>query len=208
MPLKVTEGRGVSTQVADRKALFLKSPSSLVLSVRYAFDMWRQTTPLRNHKYRRVCLVSWWLQIVLPAPRLRYLQCRTNVFVSRVIEIFFLTFVHYNLWVITLSSFCLRSLSAAVNTYYLACSCCPINSSYVLLSNKIALLMDILLHQLTVSLCTERRRRCWIYLEVFVVFCDHMKIFHVFFEINHWHRVIWPMKNPWPFFRHQFLLQC
>lgn len=48
-----------------------------------------------------------------------------------------------------------RSLSAAVNTYYLACCCCPINSSYVLLSNKIALLMDILLHQLTVSLCIE-----------------------------------------------------
>ncbi|CAF98291.1 unnamed protein product, partial [Tetraodon nigroviridis] len=43
----------------------------------------------------------------------------------------------------------LKSLSAAVNTYYLACSCCPINSSYVLLTNKIALLMDILLHQLT-----------------------------------------------------------
>lgn len=60
--------------------------------VRYAFDMWRQTTPLGNHKYRRVCLVSWWLQIVLPAPRLRYLQCRTILFVSRVIKALFFNF--------------------------------------------------------------------------------------------------------------------
>uniref|UniRef100_A0A8D3DI04 S-phase cyclin A-associated protein in the ER n=1 Tax=Scophthalmus maximus TaxID=52904 RepID=A0A8D3DI04_SCOMX len=43
----------------------------------------------------------------------------------------------------------LKSLCAAVNTYYLACSCCPLNCSYVLFSNKIALLMDLLLHQLT-----------------------------------------------------------
>uniref|UniRef100_H3CSI1 S-phase cyclin A-associated protein in the ER n=1 Tax=Tetraodon nigroviridis TaxID=99883 RepID=H3CSI1_TETNG len=49
----------------------------------------------------------------------------------------------------------LKSLSAAVNTYYLACSCCPINSSYVLLTNKIALLMDILLHQLTLYVPDE-----------------------------------------------------
>ncbi|XP_056907875.1 S phase cyclin A-associated protein in the endoplasmic reticulum isoform X2 [Takifugu flavidus] len=49
----------------------------------------------------------------------------------------------------------LKSLSAAVNTYYLACCCCPINSSYVLLSNKIALLMDVLLHQLTLYVPDE-----------------------------------------------------
>ncbi|XP_056273772.1 S phase cyclin A-associated protein in the endoplasmic reticulum isoform X2 [Pseudoliparis swirei] len=43
----------------------------------------------------------------------------------------------------------LKSLCAAINTYYLACSCCPPSCSYVLFSNKIALLMDLLLHQLT-----------------------------------------------------------
>uniref|UniRef100_A0A3P8VJJ2 S-phase cyclin A-associated protein in the ER n=1 Tax=Cynoglossus semilaevis TaxID=244447 RepID=A0A3P8VJJ2_CYNSE len=46
----------------------------------------------------------------------------------------------------------LKSLCAAVNTYYLACSCCPLNCAYVLLSNKIMLLIDLLMHQLTVSL--------------------------------------------------------
>uniref|UniRef100_A0A3Q3VZ53 U1-type domain-containing protein n=1 Tax=Mola mola TaxID=94237 RepID=A0A3Q3VZ53_MOLML len=49
----------------------------------------------------------------------------------------------------------LKSLCAAVNTYYLACSCCPINSFYVLFSNKIALLMDLLLHQLTLYVPDE-----------------------------------------------------
>ncbi|XP_070687222.1 S phase cyclin A-associated protein in the endoplasmic reticulum [Pempheris klunzingeri] len=49
----------------------------------------------------------------------------------------------------------LKSLCAAVNTYYLACSCCPINCSYVLFSNKIALLMDLLLHQLTLYVPDE-----------------------------------------------------
>ncbi|XP_061772961.1 S phase cyclin A-associated protein in the endoplasmic reticulum isoform X7 [Nerophis ophidion] len=49
----------------------------------------------------------------------------------------------------------LKSLCAAVNTYYLACSCCPLNCSYVLFSNKIALLMDLLLHQLTLYVPEE-----------------------------------------------------
>ncbi|XP_059190734.1 S phase cyclin A-associated protein in the endoplasmic reticulum isoform X1 [Centropristis striata] len=49
----------------------------------------------------------------------------------------------------------LKSLCAAVNTYYLACSCCPFNCSYVLFSNKIALLMDLLLHQLTLYVPDE-----------------------------------------------------
>ncbi|XP_041651766.1 S phase cyclin A-associated protein in the endoplasmic reticulum isoform X2 [Cheilinus undulatus] len=48
-----------------------------------------------------------------------------------------------------------KSLCAAVNTYYLACSCCPLNCSYVLFSNKIALLMDLLLHQLTLYVPEE-----------------------------------------------------
>ncbi|XP_072241941.1 S phase cyclin A-associated protein in the endoplasmic reticulum isoform X4 [Leuresthes tenuis] len=43
----------------------------------------------------------------------------------------------------------LKSLCAAVDIYYLACSCCAFNCSYVLFSNKIVLLMDLLLHQLT-----------------------------------------------------------
>uniref|UniRef100_A0A3P8QIB7 C2H2-type domain-containing protein n=1 Tax=Astatotilapia calliptera TaxID=8154 RepID=A0A3P8QIB7_ASTCA len=46
----------------------------------------------------------------------------------------------------------LKSLCSAVNIYNLACSCCALNCSYVLFSNKIVLLMDLLLHQLTVSL--------------------------------------------------------
>lgn len=122
--------------------LFLKSASLLALSVRYASDLWRQTTPLRNHKYRRVCLASWWLQIVLSVPRARHLLTSTSVYLC------FLTVIN-NL----LSSFCVRSLCAAVNIYCLACSCCPLNCSYVLFSNKIAFLMDLLLHQLTVSPC-------------------------------------------------------
>ncbi|XP_034542425.1 S phase cyclin A-associated protein in the endoplasmic reticulum [Notolabrus celidotus] len=48
-----------------------------------------------------------------------------------------------------------KSLCAATNTYYLACSCCPLNCSYVLFSNKIALLMDLLLHQLTLYVPEE-----------------------------------------------------
>ncbi|KAM7003373.1 S phase cyclin A-associated protein in the endoplasmic reticulum isoform 6-T6 [Tautogolabrus adspersus] len=48
-----------------------------------------------------------------------------------------------------------KSLCAAVNIYYLACSCCPLNCSYVLFSNKIALLMDLLLHQLTLYVPEE-----------------------------------------------------
>ncbi|KAM4618652.1 S phase cyclin A-associated protein in the endoplasmic reticulum [Polymixia lowei] len=49
----------------------------------------------------------------------------------------------------------LKSLCAAVNTYYLACSRCPLNCSYVLFSNKIAFLMDLLLHQLTLYVPDE-----------------------------------------------------
>uniref|UniRef100_A0A8C2X4U8 S-phase cyclin A-associated protein in the ER n=1 Tax=Cyclopterus lumpus TaxID=8103 RepID=A0A8C2X4U8_CYCLU len=49
----------------------------------------------------------------------------------------------------------LKSLCAAINTYYLACSCCPPSCSYVLFSNKIALLMDLLLHQLTLYVPDE-----------------------------------------------------
>lgn len=49
----------------------------------------------------------------------------------------------------------LKSLCVAVNTYYLACSRCPLNCSYVLFSNKIALLMDLLLHQLTLYVPDE-----------------------------------------------------
>uniref|UniRef100_A0A672IDM3 C2H2-type domain-containing protein n=1 Tax=Salarias fasciatus TaxID=181472 RepID=A0A672IDM3_SALFA len=49
----------------------------------------------------------------------------------------------------------LKSLCAAVNVYYLACSCCTLNCSYVLFSNKIVLLMDLLLHQLTLYVPDE-----------------------------------------------------
>ncbi|CAL8325031.1 unnamed protein product, partial [Gadus morhua 'NCC'] len=49
----------------------------------------------------------------------------------------------------------LRSLCAAVHTYYLACSHCPLNSAYVLFSNKIALLMDLLHHQLALYVPEE-----------------------------------------------------
>uniref|UniRef100_A0AAY4CBG8 U1-type domain-containing protein n=1 Tax=Denticeps clupeoides TaxID=299321 RepID=A0AAY4CBG8_9TELE len=47
------------------------------------------------------------------------------------------------------------SLCAAVNTFYLACTHCPSNCSYVLYSNKIAFLMDLLLHQLTLYVPDE-----------------------------------------------------
>lgn len=49
----------------------------------------------------------------------------------------------------------LKSLCTAMNTYYLACSRCQHNCSYVLFSNKIALLMDLLLHQLTLYVPDE-----------------------------------------------------
>lgn len=52
----------------------------------------------------------------------------------------------------TESNVCFRSLSAVVNVYYLACLGCYSNCFYVLYSNKIAPLMDLLLHQLTVGL--------------------------------------------------------
>uniref|UniRef100_A0A3P9IDR8 S-phase cyclin A-associated protein in the ER n=1 Tax=Oryzias latipes TaxID=8090 RepID=A0A3P9IDR8_ORYLA len=48
-----------------------------------------------------------------------------------------------------------KSLCAAVNAYYLACSCCPTNCSYMLFTNKIVLLMDLLLHQLTLFVPDE-----------------------------------------------------
>ncbi|XP_072527154.1 S phase cyclin A-associated protein in the endoplasmic reticulum isoform X8 [Salminus brasiliensis] len=49
----------------------------------------------------------------------------------------------------------LKSLCAAVNVYYLACSRCYSNCAYVLYSNKIAPLMDLLLHQLTLYVPDE-----------------------------------------------------
>ncbi|XP_075998360.1 S phase cyclin A-associated protein in the endoplasmic reticulum isoform X3 [Genypterus blacodes] len=49
----------------------------------------------------------------------------------------------------------LKSLCVAVNTYYLACSQCLSNCSYVLFSNKIAFLMDLLYHQLTLYVPDE-----------------------------------------------------
>ncbi|KAM4573209.1 S phase cyclin A-associated protein in the endoplasmic reticulum isoform 3-T3 [Odontesthes bonariensis] len=49
----------------------------------------------------------------------------------------------------------LKSLCAAVDIYCLACSCCASNCSYVLFSNKIVLLMDLLLHQLTLYIPDE-----------------------------------------------------
>ncbi|XP_014859906.1 PREDICTED: S phase cyclin A-associated protein in the endoplasmic reticulum isoform X6 [Poecilia mexicana] len=48
-----------------------------------------------------------------------------------------------------------KSLCAAVNTYCLACSSCTFNCSYVLFSNKIVFLMDLLLHQLTLYVPDE-----------------------------------------------------
>ncbi|XP_062403053.1 S phase cyclin A-associated protein in the endoplasmic reticulum isoform X2 [Sardina pilchardus] len=49
----------------------------------------------------------------------------------------------------------LKSLSAAAHTYYLACSRCYINCTYVLYSNKITFLMDLLLHQLSLYVPDE-----------------------------------------------------
>ncbi|XP_067291870.1 S phase cyclin A-associated protein in the endoplasmic reticulum isoform X4 [Pseudorasbora parva] len=49
----------------------------------------------------------------------------------------------------------LKSLCAAVNTYYLSCAHCHNNCSYVLYSNKITFLMDLLLHQLTLFVPDE-----------------------------------------------------
>ncbi|XP_037306786.2 S phase cyclin A-associated protein in the endoplasmic reticulum isoform X3 [Pungitius pungitius] len=49
----------------------------------------------------------------------------------------------------------LKSLCAAVHTYYLACSHCPASCFDVLFSNKIVLLMDLLLHQLTLYVPDE-----------------------------------------------------
>ncbi|RXN27675.1 S phase cyclin A-associated in the endoplasmic reticulum isoform X1 [Labeo rohita] len=53
------------------------------------------------------------------------------------------------------AQFAFRSLCAAVNTYYLSCVRCHNNCSYVLYSNKITFLMDILLHQLTLFVPDE-----------------------------------------------------
>ncbi|XP_021454179.2 S phase cyclin A-associated protein in the endoplasmic reticulum isoform X4 [Oncorhynchus mykiss] len=49
----------------------------------------------------------------------------------------------------------IKSLCAAINTYYLACSRCHLNCTYVIFSNKIAFLMDLLLHQLTLFVPDE-----------------------------------------------------
>ncbi|XP_058264688.1 S phase cyclin A-associated protein in the endoplasmic reticulum isoform X2 [Hemibagrus wyckioides] len=49
----------------------------------------------------------------------------------------------------------LKSLYAAVNVYYLACSRCYSNCFYVFYSNKITPLMDLLLHQLTLYVPDE-----------------------------------------------------
>ncbi|XP_066491161.1 S phase cyclin A-associated protein in the endoplasmic reticulum isoform X2 [Tiliqua scincoides] len=44
----------------------------------------------------------------------------------------------------------LKSLCSTINAYHLACSNCVENCTYVLLSNKITFLMDLLMHQLMV----------------------------------------------------------
>ncbi|NXP47825.1 SCAPE protein, partial [Heliornis fulica] len=44
-----------------------------------------------------------------------------------------------------------KSLCSTVNAYSLTCSNCPENCTYVLFSNKITFLMDLLIHQFTVS---------------------------------------------------------
>ncbi|MBN3286054.1 SCAPE protein, partial [Polyodon spathula] len=49
----------------------------------------------------------------------------------------------------------LKSLCSAVNTYYLACSSCQNNCSYVLFGNKITFLVDMLIHQLTLHVPDE-----------------------------------------------------
>ncbi|KAJ8344045.1 hypothetical protein SKAU_G00313740 [Synaphobranchus kaupii] len=48
-----------------------------------------------------------------------------------------------------------KSLCTTVNTFCLACSSCYSNCSYVLFSNKITFLMDLLLHQLTLYVPDE-----------------------------------------------------
>ncbi|KAM9377241.1 S phase cyclin A-associated protein in the endoplasmic reticulum isoform 1-T1 [Pholidichthys leucotaenia] len=48
-----------------------------------------------------------------------------------------------------------KSLCAAINIYHLACSGCALNCAYVLFSNKIVLLMDLLLHHLTLYVPDE-----------------------------------------------------
>uniref|UniRef100_A0A8V5GRJ8 Uncharacterized protein n=1 Tax=Melopsittacus undulatus TaxID=13146 RepID=A0A8V5GRJ8_MELUD len=48
-----------------------------------------------------------------------------------------------------------KSLSSAVNVYSLTCSNCAENCTYVLFSNKITFLMDLLIHQFTVSVPDE-----------------------------------------------------
>ncbi|TRY97360.1 hypothetical protein DNTS_033005 [Danionella cerebrum] len=55
----------------------------------------------------------------------------------------------------TLPRIPLKSLCAAVNVYYLSCAHCHINCSYVLYSNKITFLLDLLLHQLTLFVPDE-----------------------------------------------------
>lgn len=49
-----------------------------------------------------------------------------------------------------LYSWSFRSLCNTVNAYGLACSNCTENCTYILFSNKITFLMDLLMHQLTV----------------------------------------------------------
>ncbi|XP_035392118.1 S phase cyclin A-associated protein in the endoplasmic reticulum isoform X5 [Electrophorus electricus] len=51
----------------------------------------------------------------------------------------------------------LRSLCTAVNVYYLACSHCSTNCCYVFYSNRIAPLLDLVLHQLTLYVPDEDR---------------------------------------------------
>ncbi|KAH0619852.1 hypothetical protein JD844_014220, partial [Phrynosoma platyrhinos] len=50
----------------------------------------------------------------------------------------------------TVSRIPLKSLCSTINAYQLACSHCVENCTYVLFSNKITFLMDLLMHQLTV----------------------------------------------------------
>ncbi|XP_072838049.2 S phase cyclin A-associated protein in the endoplasmic reticulum isoform X2 [Pogona vitticeps] len=50
----------------------------------------------------------------------------------------------------TVSRIPLKSLCSAINVYYLACNHCVENCTYVLFSNKITFLMDLLMHQLMV----------------------------------------------------------
>ncbi|XP_067327374.1 S phase cyclin A-associated protein in the endoplasmic reticulum isoform X1 [Anolis sagrei] len=50
----------------------------------------------------------------------------------------------------TVSRIPLKSLCSTIHAYHLACSHCVENCTYVLFSNKITFLMDLLMHQLTV----------------------------------------------------------